>query len=51
MDKKEEQVEQNEMDSDNKRDLYGLKKDESLLSVQFATNENKYLTDTDEGLS
>jgi hypothetical protein len=51
MDKKEEHVQQNEMDLDNKRDLYGLKSDESLLSVQFAKTENKYLTDTDEGLS
>jgi hypothetical protein len=51
MDKKEEHVQQNEMDLDNKRDLYGLTSEESLLSVQFAKTENKYLTDTDEGLS
>ncbi|WP_197028439.1 hypothetical protein [Bacillus sp. EB01] len=49
--KKEEQVKENEIDLDDKRDLYGLKSDESLLSVQFAKTENKYLTDTDEGLS
>ncbi|WP_175384316.1 hypothetical protein [Bacillus sp. FJAT-27225] len=48
MGRKEEKANETDMQIDNRKDQYGLEKDESLLSVKFATTDNQYLTEPDE---